>query len=68
MRRFRSTMRSLANKLRAHLAVERLEERELLSTTAQPFLDRVYQDLLHRPLDTTGMAAWGDALAQPLRG
>jgi uncharacterized protein GlcG (DUF336 family) len=51
-------------KKRTRLCVELLESRELLDATSDlGFLQKAYQDLLHRPMDPSGQALFSNALA-----
>ncbi len=47
---------------RTRLRLELLEDRTLPSTVNQAFVGQVYQDLLGRPADPTGLAEWTVAL------
>src|SRR5437660_3539314 len=50
---------------RAHLKLEQLEPRELLDAASSAnFVGMVYQDLLHRSADASGLAAFTTALEQ----
>jgi hypothetical protein len=70
---FRSWMHRLFFRKRVHpprkrpvpLAVESLEERQTPAVVplSQTFLSQAYSDLLNRPIDATGLAAWSTYLA-----
>src|SRR5262249_21818028 len=51
-------------KNRIPLALELLEPRELLSADNETFVARLYQQVLQRPPDATGLAGWAGLLNQ----
>src|SRR5579884_2829690 len=62
--RFRSVRRRWPGYRSLPLRLEVLEPRILLDADNECFLDGIYRDLLHRPLDSQSLAGWNPMLQQ----